>query len=236
MKRNITRSAGIITMLCLPGILLNATGKDMAEPVRTMGEKLFRAMDTNSDGKVTKDEYFSFGEAYMQEQGKRFNPSTAERNFAAFDVDGNGVIEPDDAKPPELALDDPRKIIGVWRHFDSENYGFITFVFDENGQADMITGYTESTRRMALERGGSMTYTYDPSTTPASLDIVAVGGSGPATIMKCIVKFQKGGRLKMRIAHGKDDVQRPEGFPAENPGDMLYLKRSETQPCEMRHF
>ncbi len=234
-----TFQTGIITVLLvpyLPGILTNSCAAEAEKPTPTLSTKLFSAMDANSDQLVSKEEYYSFGKAYMQEKGKAFNSSTAQQNFAALDINGDGSIGQDDARVKTIEEQEiPKGIVGVWRYWDEKKYGFITFVFAGDGEADMIADNV-STRAMALQHGGSMTYTYDPSTDPDSLDIIAVGGSGPETVMRCIVRFLDDDRIKLRMAHGKGYVRRPEGFTAEPEGDTLILKRSQHKPGEMRYF
>jgi hypothetical protein len=245
MKRLTKRLITIISILCLPGTVLPVAGEETNSAPRTLTETLFTAMDYNSDLKVSKDEYFAFGEAYMQEKGKPFNPTVAQRNFSEFDANGNGYIEPDDARadsrdPRTKTLEGQKKgglgnIVGVWRHWDDRTSGFITFVFTQDGEADMVNDNV-STRSMAIAHGGSMTYTYDPSTDPASLDIVAVGGSGPATKMRCIVQFLTEDRIKVRMAHGQGYVKRPKGFVTPSMADTLTLRRTQQNPSKMSPF
>lgn len=205
---------------------------------------MFSRMDSDSDMKVSKEEYFSFGEAYMEKRGKPFDQTIAALNFSAFDQNGNGWIEPDDAHAlsayDEALLAKAReqeqeKIVGVWQYWHERKYRFITFVFTKDGEADLIN-HGVSTRSLAQRHGGSVTYTYDPSATPATLDIIAAGGSGPPNMICCIVELMPNDRLRMRMAHGQGTVERPTVFPEKDGKDTLTLRGMKSDPTGMKHF
>lgn len=56
-----------------------------------MAEKASPA-DTDSDGKVTKEEFFAAREKYAQQQGKTFDQAASEKAFSARDTDKDGVL------------------------------------------------------------------------------------------------------------------------------------------------
>lgn len=48
--------------------------------------------DTDSDGKVTKEEFFAARAKYAQQQGKSFDQAASEKMFNGRDADKDGVL------------------------------------------------------------------------------------------------------------------------------------------------
>ena len=61
-------------------------------------------MDTDGDGKVSKEEFCAQQAKNAEKAGKKFVLANAEKNFAARDVNGDGFLTGDELIPPPKTL------------------------------------------------------------------------------------------------------------------------------------
>jgi hypothetical protein len=208
-------------------VLVTVALTGAAEPktkssVKVLGKKMFVQMDADKDNKVSKTEYIDFGAAHLKKRGKRANRSQIGRKFLGFDRDGDGFITDADPtyKSPLETLEE--KISGTWI-CEKTKQGPISFVFMENGKADVIQN-GESTRELA---GDVVRYRFvHPKRTPTCLDVVVDQGRGSDFYFKCIIQFISEDQIKMRMTTGNEFAVRPKDFPVKGGTDTIILKRS----------
>ncbi len=112
-----------------------------------------------------------------------------------------------------------KSIIGVWTGKDEKGVDG-TFVFNADGSADVLK------RGVSINRGlGTLTYHYDPSTTPAVIDIVLTKRTGERSTIRAIVMFLAEDSIKLRIS---TSGVRPLDFSGAS-GETIMLNRK-TKP------
>ena len=116
-----------------------------------------------------------------------------------------------------------KSIIGVWAGKDEKGVDG-TFVFNADGSADILKRGV-SIYGGTLTNRGTLTYHYDPSTTPAAIDIVLTKMTGERTTIRAIVMFLSENSIKLRIS---TTGIRPLDFSGA-PGETIVLNRK-TKP------
>ncbi len=112
-----------------------------------------------------------------------------------------------------------KSIIGVWTGKDEKGVDG-TFVFNADGSADVLK------RGVSINRDrGTLTYHYDPSTTPAAIDIVLTRRTGERSTLRAIVMFLAEDSIKLRIS---TSGIRPLDFSGPS-GETIVLSRK-TRP------
>ncbi len=91
-----------------------------------------------------------------------------------------------------------KSIVGVWAGKDEKGVDG-TFVFNADGSADVLKRGV-SINEGSLRDRGTLTYHYDPSTTPAAIDIVLTKRTGERTTIRAIVMFLSKDSIKLRIS------------------------------------
>jgi hypothetical protein len=116
-----------------------------------------------------------------------------------------------------------KSIIGVWAGKDEKGVDG-AFVFNADGSADVLKRGV-STNGEPLKNRGTLTYHYDPSATPAAIDIVLTKRTGERTAIRAIVMFLSEDSIKLRIS---TSGIRPLDFSGA-PGETIVLNRK-TKP------
>jgi len=89
-------------------------------------ESIFRAMDKNNDGMLSKEE---ISEGYEEHFGTAIDDEELDRMFAAIDTDGNGTIDYSEflmATMNEQQLMSKEKLKAAFKMFDKDNSGTIS--------------------------------------------------------------------------------------------------------------
>ena len=88
--------------------------------------KIFKAIDKNGDGKLSKEEILA---GYDQFFGKSMDKSDVEKMFDSVDIDKSGFIDYSEfvvAAMNEKQLLTNEKLMSAFKMFDKDNSGFIS--------------------------------------------------------------------------------------------------------------
>jgi hypothetical protein len=118
-----------------------------------------------------------------------------------------------------IVLPSEASIVGIWTGKDEKGIDGI-FVFNADGSADVLKRGV-SIKGNTLKNQGTLKYLYDPSTTPAALDLVLTKKTGERITMRAIVMFISENNIKLRISTSNS---RPLDFSG-TPSDMIVLYR-----------
>ena len=89
-------------------------------------EKIFRSLDKNGDGHLSKEEIF---EGYEENFGIPINEEDVDKMFKNIDIDGNGTIDYTEfvmATMNEKSLVSNEKLMQAFKMFDKDGSGTIT--------------------------------------------------------------------------------------------------------------
>ena len=89
-------------------------------------EKIFKAIDTNGDGQLSKQEILEGWEVNI---GTPINEDDVDKMFAQIDTDGNGTIDYTEfvvATMNEKNLMSEDKLLAAFKMFDKDNSGSIS--------------------------------------------------------------------------------------------------------------
>jgi len=89
-------------------------------------DKIFKALDKNGDGKLSKDEIF---DGYDQYFGKGMDKETLEKMFDSVDIDESGFIDYSEfviASMNEKTLLTNEKLQAAFKMFDKDGSGLIS--------------------------------------------------------------------------------------------------------------
>ena len=80
----------ITLILAAAAILITATGAAPVPPLESVREKHFKRLDTNRDGKVSREEFLAPWQSHRE---------IAEKQFREFDKNGDGFLTPEEYIP-----------------------------------------------------------------------------------------------------------------------------------------
>jgi len=126
-----------------------------------------------------------------------------------------------DSRPPPTRAS---SIVGYWGATDSTGVDG-AFDFAADGSADIINSGVSLRAEAAKNGGGTITYRFDPSVTPATLDIVITAKSGETRTILAIVEFLSADSFRIRISN----ASRPADF-AGTADDTIVLHRRQRPP------
>jgi hypothetical protein len=94
----------------------------------------------------------------------------------------------------------PSSIVGKWSGKDDRGT-MGAFVFSADGTADLLKDGV-SLKETVVKDQGAITYRFDPSVTPITLDIVLTMTNRPVRTMRGIVEFLSPEKMRVRMPRG----------------------------------
>ncbi|MFN4260017.1 MAG: EF-hand domain-containing protein [Gemmataceae bacterium] len=88
------------TLICAMGLVIGTAeaDDDAKRGQRPSPEELFKKLDTNNDGKISKEEFSKFGERFKERVGEEKFKEFQSRMFSRLDADGDGFISAEEFK------------------------------------------------------------------------------------------------------------------------------------------
>ncbi|QTN34209.1 EF-hand domain-containing protein [Akkermansiaceae bacterium] len=125
------------------GRRMEMEGRDVRErqPFGNPGE-MFRRMDKDLDGNITKQEFFAAPHIQRLPEDKRI------KIFARLDGDGDGMVSKEEIRL--MRQDAERKSKEQFRHLDADNSGGLDY--EEFSKGEFISKLPEERRRQFFER------------------------------------------------------------------------------------
>ena len=215
-KRSI-KSTKRITASCL----ILAASVSAASEGRALEPHWFAKMDTDGDGRVSREEYVRYGADYMNKRGRPADLQQIDEKFNGFDRNRDGFItdaDPGSRDPIDVFLE---QIQGRWSCVTNSR-GVETVVFLEQGKMDIMQ---RGASLLEACRGRLNYRVVHPNRQPFCVEITMADGTPAERRVKCIFSLMSDDQLRIRAFVGDKETPFPEAFVLPDDPDTFILTR-----------